>query len=181
MFCDMPGLAELEARGQWGDAVERLYQAWTAKKADSALLVRLIGECWYILDGWECGMPTERLSRSRIEQLMHEEIRYGQHHCAQKADYLCFVGYMLVMRPDLFDPEVILRGADPMAEGMRMMQRATQLAPENPVYKLLYLGYLNTPAQQIPLQRANQAVIAPLLADNTALTQYFREILLPRE
>lgn len=178
MFCSVDGLYELEQHEEWSGAVECIYKEWQKQKDNSSLLVRLIGECWYILSMWDCCMPTETMSYSKIEAVLYEGIRYGQLHFAQVGYYLCFVGYMLVATPFLFDSSALLNGVDPTDEGMRMLHLSTQLEPNNPVFQLLYLGYSDNQKRFKELQQEHQFHIGQLCCDETALTQYFKYILL---
>lgn len=180
MFCSIDGLYQLEKCEKWNDAVSYLYHAWQEQKDRSNLLVRLIGECWYILSLWNCCMPTETMSCDRIKEILYEGIRYGQMHFSEDSHYLCFVGYMLAAPPAwyLFDAHALPNGIAPADEGMRMLRLSVQLEPDNPVSRLLLLGYSDDSEAYNALQQKYRAYIEQLCCDETALTQYFKYILL---
>lgn len=178
MFCKVEGLDVFEKNDQWDEAVELLYQIWKEDQTNAAALVRLLCECWYILMLWDCCMPINNLSFDSLEAMIVETVEYGHEHFEDNANFLCLLGYMLIISPFLFSSCPSLKEGVPVEEiGMKLLNLAVKREPDNPIYRILLSGFSSNCTEHVSMQRQYHAFIEEQLHDDTAVSNYFKHIL----
>jgi hypothetical protein len=117
------------------------------------------------------GNFQEEINLRRLMQVMFDE---GKKAFADRADFNFIAGYTVSIFPYEYGDYDDLE-----KEGLLLLLKASQLEPNDPVYKMVYLGSI----QNVDKQQYTQAVIdaAPKVLEafsgTGALNRYFKQIL----
>lgn len=177
VFIDVHGLLELEQAGKWYEATDMLYNLWSRDKTNIRKLCRLISECWYVLSEWSC-IQNDGLSFGAFKKIMLEATQYGLAHFDSNPDFLWLIGYMISLFPYLFyegdSNDSYIQWEQ---RGKEMLLRSTQLAPNNLIARVLYLGSQRESAEYLAVKRSLVLQLNNALSGQTAIETYFRDIL----
>lgn len=122
--------------------------------------------------------PSSFHNKINLQHLLQVMFNEGKKRFADNADFNFIAGYTVSIFPyeygDYDDWE---------KEGHSMLLKATQLDPENSIYKMVYLGSISTVDRQ--QYRQAEIVAAPNVLTtfngDGALNKYFREVLYRRD
>ncbi len=177
-FQYVDGLYALEQAEKWDEARILLDRRWKEDKPCCAKLIRLLAECWYVLSLWDCRIDTEMLDYQTFQSALLECTEYGMSKCSENPKFLCLAGYMIAMLPHLF----CLNGEEASyshweKEGLDLLKKARGYVPQDPVVKLLYLGFV-ADKETLRREKAHAAhEISELFSGKTAVETYFYSIL----
>ncbi|MBA2620015.1 MAG: hypothetical protein H0U87_02320 [Acidobacteria bacterium] len=114
---------------------------------------------------------NDKIDLRRLLQVMLNE---GKQTFAEKADFNFIAGYTVSIFPyeygDFDDLE---------KEAKQMLLKATNLEPENSIYKMVYLGSISKADNQVYRKAAIEAApkVLETFSGNGALNKYFRQVL----
>ncbi len=173
-------LIQFEQENKWKEAVQYLRNEWQQKPMDVMKLIRLIGECWYIMVMWDCCIPIGSVSFEECESTLFKAIDFGKNHFQDNAKYLCIIGYIYTLTPYLFlkydsDNETIIE-----QKGRNFLCSAKALLPQDPICSILHSGFFNDIEQHRILQQELLPALKRLQWDNSVVSQYFYNILMPK-
>ena len=118
--------------------------------------------------------PSSFQERINLRQLLQTMFDEGKQAFSEKADFNFIAGYTISIFPyeygDYYDLE---------KEGQQMLHKAKQIDPENPIYRLAYLGSIpNVNRQEYRRAEIDAAPkVLETFTGNGAIDKYFREIL----
>lgn len=177
-FIDVEGLIELEKQEKWEDARQLLYNEWASDKLNSGKLLWLLSESWYVLSLWDSCIDTEGLSYKKLKNTVCECTEFGLQKFQDDMSFLCIVGYMASILPYLFYGD---EAGDLYSEweqkGRDMLLRATRVATDNLISKVLYLGSQGTSEEYLTAKIQLRPMLGDIFVGHTAIEEYFRDIL----
>jgi len=177
-FLDVEHLETLEKQEKWNEARELLYKMWENEKLNSEKLIRLFSECWYVLSLWECCINKEKLSFYAFQNTLIECTEFGIQNHMKKPRFLCIAGYMISMFPNLF----YVNGTDKSyaeweQNGIDMLRESCEFDPNDRIAKVLFLGTKAGFTEYRKEKKLLRLELASFFPNETAIEQYFKEIL----
>lgn len=123
---------------------------------------------WSLLDD----APTELVERLDVTASLCVLLTEGESRFATQADFQFLAGYTIAILPYEFGPF-----DEWEQKGKAMLRHATELAPENPIYRLAFLG--SQPASPAYRQAVVEAapVVVSTFQGMGLLNRYFRTVL----
>ncbi|MGY2134280.1 hypothetical protein ACW9KT_18755 [Hymenobacter sp. HD11105] len=116
--------------------------------------------------------PVEILERLGVTARLRVLLTEGESRFATQADFHFLAGYTIAVLPYEFGPF-----AEWEQKGNEMLLQATLLAPENPIYRLAYLGsFPDSPAYRQAMLEAAPVVVSAFQGKGL-LNHYFRHVL----
>ena len=177
VFLDVHGLLELEQSEKWYEATHMLYSLWNKDRNNVDKLCRLISECWYVLSEWDC-IQSNGLSFDTFKKVLAEATQYGLKHFDSNPDFLWLTGYMISLFPYLFyEDDSRDSYIDWEQRGKEMLLRSTQLAPDNLIARVFWLGSQCESAEYLAEKSRLALQLNNDLFGKTAIETYFNEIL----
>jgi hypothetical protein len=177
-FIKVPILAELEKNNQWENARQLLYDIWIKNSNNADYTCRVIAECWYVLSEWDCSIQTSSLSYAKFKNTLIEATTDGLKKFYENEGFLWLVGYMIKLFPYLFYDEEN-NGLYQQWEdlGQCMINKATIINSDNPISKLLLMGFQPISKEFLSAKKDFIPMIDQYFCNDTAIERYFKEIL----
>jgi hypothetical protein len=170
MTQSLKDIFQLEDNKQFDKAFEAYSDLYSKDKSDYEVWKHFYFFLWIAIEDAPSSFQDEIKLRQML-QIMFEE---GKQLFANKADFNFIAGYTVSIFPYEYGDYNDLE-----KEGNQMLLKATQLEPDNEIYKMVYLGSLALNDKEKYRQAEIKA--APKVLDtfngNGALNKYFREIL----
>ncbi len=178
MFDVIEGLKELEDEERWEEARQLLLRKWLTQKDNLSLLLRVETECWIVMSNWDFCADKDIASYDVFKQTLNEAFRYGCARFFSKGDFLCITGYMITLFPYLFYED----NSDDLFIaweniGKKMLKRANELYPQNPLYNVLYLGTTHNILEYKKAKQTLTPMISTFFPGETTIEQYFKDVL----
>lgn len=130
----IPTVLTLESAEQY-ETVYPIYQAITSNKNNEPLDFDLWMHYFFFLWHVSEGCIGQLSFDSTLEQDLLDALNHGEKHFTDHAEFHFLTGYCMHMLPYLFGDYEYYE-----LEGLTRLARATQLAPENPLYKMIEMG-----------------------------------------
>jgi len=177
-FVEVTELAALEKQEKWEEVRSLLFNQWNSDKNNIDRLLRLMTECWYVLVEWDCCIANEGLAFQQFKETLMLSTEYGLQHFPQNSRFLCMAGYMISLFPYLFYHD----GSDSKYlelehKGKQMLAESYALNPDDPVATVFCLGTKNQDKEYLEAKAMLSASFIDLFRGETAIEQYFRDIL----
>lgn len=173
-------LVQFEKENKWKKAIQYLYIEWKQNPMDIHRLIRVIGECWYVMVMWDSCIPVGTASYEECEDILQQAITFGDFHFCDSLDYLCLVGYIATLTPDLLVTNNPYEYVAIEQKGRRYLAKAIELQPQNPVVTVIYSGFTNTLEKHQKLQEQYLHTLKDFPWDASAVSRYFYNILIPK-
>ena len=189
VFPVIEGLEELEKEEKWEEARVILYDLWSADKDNLDFFMRLSSECWFLVAEWEVE-KTDSLDWEVFQDTLIECMTYGigVPHFYDNTYFLCIVGYMITLLPELCFNEKTKQGTFSEtflkweSHGKEMLVKAVKRNPIDLVMAL-YLGFSRKNERNEEMEemfvKAKKSVrkhIGEYFPENSAIEQYFKEV-----
>lgn len=181
-FINVEGLIDIERQEKWEDARELLYNDWMRDKQNIGKFLRLLSECWYVLSLWDSCIDTETLSYQKFKDSLIECAEFGFLNFNNDGQFLCIAGYMASMLPYLFyNDELGDLYSEWEQRGKDMVNMAHSLYPNDQVATVLNLGAQNSTQEYVKAKESLRCSLNAIFPGQTAVEQYFKEILTSKE
>lgn len=177
IFPKIKGLAELEKKGKWSNALSLLYNMWKEDRDNLGLLLRVGTECWYRLTYWDHDCDYKRVSFNWAEftQPLHEVTKYGLERFGKCSAFLWIFGYMIKVFPYYFSEE-----SDEYTfleqKGIDMIKLAYSIEPDNRLIEILINRYVENEDDPDATESNIKSDIDYAFDGNTVIEEYFRNI-----
>ena len=177
-FVFVPGLDYLEHHNMWRSAVNQLYDLWNADRNSAPKLCRILAESWYALSESERVNNCSKSDAALFKKILIEVYKYGSAHFATDVDFLWLAGYMLSLFPFYFySGEREEAFSELKKEGTSFLFTATQIEPDNLLFRVLYLGTQELSDEYISAKRQLAPQLSSIFSGKSAIEEYFREVL----
>ena len=180
VLIEIEKLSELEQKHQWNDAVILLQNLWNKNRNNEDLLLRLATECWYLITNWDLlDLEHANLRFEDIQSILIETYNFLIEHHSGSNKIIAIFGYMISLFPNYFYTDFDQNGKLFLQFekiGKEMLHQA-YLNGAQPLYEILYLGSIH----KVKANSSEQALklnVRELFPGDTAVEQYFREVLL---
>lgn len=161
-------VTDLENKQQWQAAKEILFEQWEKNKDDLGILVRLGTLCWYILVFWE-RIENVGLDNKSFNDTLEIVTSYGIDKFNDNVEFLWIFGYMISIFPyyfgDYFEYENI---------GKKMIEKAYNLAPNDPLIKMLFLND-DSEEYKVACRKVSSSLNKRFNEDNP-INRYFKNV-----
>lgn len=189
VFPVIEGLEELEKEEKWEEARVMLYNLWSTDKENLDSFLRLISECWFLVAEWDVE-KTDGLDWEVFQDTLIECMTYGigVPRFYENTYFLCIVGYMITLLPELCFNEKTKQGTFSEtflkweSHGKEMLVKAVKRNPIDLVMAL-YLGFSRKNERNEEMEemfvKARKSVrkhIGEYFPGNSAIEQYFKEV-----
>ena len=177
-FIEVQGLLELEQSEDWDNARVLLYSLWENDKDNVNKLCRVISECWYVLTEWDCCISNKNLSYDDFKNTLINVTEYGLAYFSDNEKFLWMTGYMISLFPYLFYKDDIDDLYSQWEQrGKEMLLHSNQIAPDNLISKVLYLGTLNNSDDYLTTKLQLAPLLTNIFQGQTVIEEYFKDIL----
>ena len=189
VFPVIEGLEELEKEEKWEEARVILYDLWSADKENLDFFMRLSSECWFLVAEWEVE-KTNGLDWEVFQDTLIECMTYGigVPRFYENTYFLCIVGYMITLLPELCFNEKTKQGTFSEtflkweSHGKEMLVKAVKRNPIDLVMAL-YLGFSRKNERNekmeemfVKARRSVRKHIGEYFPGNSAIEEYFKEV-----
>jgi len=189
VFPVIEGLEELEKEEKWEEARVILYDLWSADKENLDFFMRLSSECWFLVAEWEVE-KTDGLDWEVFQDTLIECMTYGigVPRFYENTYFLCIVGYMITLLPELCFNEKTKQGTFSEtflkweSHGKEMLVKAVKRNPIDLVMAL-YLGFSRKNERNekmeemfVKARRSVRKHIGEYFPGNSAIEEYFKEV-----
>ena len=177
-FLEVAELVTLEQQEKWEEARSLLFDQWNSDKNSIDKLLRMMTECWYVLVEWDCCIANEGLSFQQFKETLMLSADYGLQHFPENSRFLCMAGYMISLFPYLFYQDGLdYNYLELEQKGKEMLAASYALNPDDPVATVFSLGTKNQDQEYLEAKAMFSASFTDLFQGETAIEQYFRDIL----
>ena len=166
----LQNIFQLEDSGQFEKVFDLYSDIYSKNKCDYEIWSHYYFFLWSAIED----TPSSFHDKIGIRQLLEIMFNEGKQRFADKADFNFLAGYTVSIFPYEYGNYDDLEN-----EGIKMLLKATQLEPDNKIYKMVYLGGLESSnkenLKQIELEAASK--VLEEFCGNGVLNRYFREVL----
>jgi len=173
-------LCEMEKGERWEAVRKLLYEQWVGDKNNLESLIRLASECWLIMTDWDCCINNEGLNYELFKSNLMDSCSYGLEHFGDNEKILCLFGYMMSLFPYFFYSNDDPNGEEYLvceSKGKSMLEKAYRNFPDNQLAKVLFFGSIDQTKKYDEAKMMLKPSLSSLFPGDTAIEQYFKEIL----
>lgn len=170
MKSSFSNIFELEEAEEFDKVFEIYSDLYSKSKSDYEVWKHFYFFLWIAIED----ASNEFNRKVNLRQLMQNMFDEGKRNFSELADFNFIAGYTVSIFPyeygDYDDLEI---------EANQMLKKATEIEPENLIYKLAYLGSLQTDGNEEYKKAKNEAApkVLEVFNGKGMLNKYFRQVL----
>lgn len=175
-FIEIPNLEEMERSQDWQKIHNYLLLLWQKDSKNAELIIRLVSECWIILEQNVIERQDEIFDFIKTIMQCYEkslDLKYNS-----KLTFL--FGYFMSLTPFYFYNAPDIDGKkyeEYELKGKILLEKAYKSSPNELIYKVAYLGSLSKPTKDYKQARQQlKMCLSNLFPGNTLIEEYFKDI-----